>query len=242
MFPLYVRPGGLATDLPEGFEAAVAEILDRMPGALDEYETLLTENPLWKRRTVGVATIEPDRALALGLTGPNLRATGVAYDVRKATPYCGYEDYDFPVPVADGGDAYGRYLVRMAEMRASVAVARQALDRLPAGPWMTDDRKVAPPPKHELATSMESVIHHFKLWTEGFKPPPGEAYVGVEAPRGELGMYVVSDGSGKPWRVHMRSPTFASLQGLETMVVGGLVADLVTAVASLDPVLGEVDR
>jgi len=242
MFPTLIRPGGLAVDLPHGFADAVDDILVRMPSAIDEYESMLTGNPLWRRRTVGVARIGAAEALALGVTGPILRATGVAWDMRKAVPYCGYETYDFAVPVAAEGDAYARYLVHVAEMRESVKIARQALDRLPEGPWMTDDRKVAPPPKAELAHSMEAVIHHFKLWTEGFRPPPGEAYVGVETARGEIGMYVVSDGSGKPWRVHMRSATFANLEALPLMVEGGLVADLVTAVASLDPVLGEVDR
>ncbi len=242
MFPSYFRPGGLACDLPDGFEAAVAEILRRLPPAIDEYETLLTGNAFWRERTVGVARITADQAIAWGVTGPILRATGVAYDLRKAVPYCGYETYDFAVPTATAGDAYARYLVRIGEMREAVKIASQALDRLPGGPWITADRKVAPPPKHELYDSMEAVIHHFKLWTEGFKPPPGEVYAGVEAPRGEMGMYVVSDGSGKPWRVHMRSPSFTNLQALETMVRGGLIADLVTAVASLDPVLGEVDR
>lgn len=242
MFPTAIRPGGLSRDLPRGFEAVVAEILDRMPGAIDEYETLLTQNPFWRERTIGVGVLGKEDALAFGVTGPTLRASGVAWDVRKQLPYCGYEAYDFSVPVQAAGDVYARYLVRVAEMREAVKIARQALERLPGGPWMTADRKVAPPPKEELATSMEAVIHHFKLWTEGYQPPPGEAYVGVEAPRGEIGMYVVSDGSGKPWRVHMRSPSFTNLQALETMVVGGLVADFVTTVASLDPVLGEVDR
>jgi NADH-quinone oxidoreductase subunit D len=242
MFPLYIRPGGLATDLPEGFEDAVSVLLRRMPGAIDEYEDLLTENPLWKRRTVGVAPIDARTALGWGVTGPILRATGVAWDLRKAIPYCGYETYSFDVPTRSEGDAYARYVVRIREMRESVKIAAQALDRLPGGPYVTEDRKVAPPPKHELGDSMEAVIHHFKLWTEGLRPPAGEAYVGVEAGRGELGMYVVSDGSGQPWRVHMRSPSFANLQALDDMVRGGLVADLVTAVASLDPVLGEVDR
>jgi NADH-quinone oxidoreductase subunit D len=178
----------------------------------------------------------------MGVTGTLLRATGVALDLRKARPYCGYETYDFSVPLRTEGDAYARYVVRIEEMRQSIGIVRQALDRLPDGPYITADRKVAPPPKHELATSMEAVIHHFKLWTEGFRPPPGEAYAAVEAPRGELGMYVVSDGSARPWRVHMRSPSFVNLQALEGMVKGSLVADLVTAVASLDPVLGEVDR
>lgn len=242
MFPTFIRPGGLARDLPPGFEDAAGEILDRMPGAIDEYEALLTANPLWQRRTRGVAAIGAQEALAMGVTGPTLRAAGVAFDLRKAVPYCGYETYDFQVPLGRNGDAYDRYTVRVGEMRQAVSIGRQALERLAPGPFITDDRKVAPPPKHELATSMEAVIHHFKLWTEGFRPPPGEAYVGVEAPRGELGMYVVSDGSGKPWRVHMRSPSFVNLQALDGMVRGALVADLVTAVASLDPVLGEVDR
>ncbi|MCB0217000.1 MAG: NADH-quinone oxidoreductase subunit D [Caldilineae bacterium] len=242
MFPSYIRPGGLAMDLPEGFEAAVGEILDRMPSAIDEYETLLTKNPFWRERTMGVARLSAEDAIAFGATGWLLRAAGIAYDLRKAVPYCGYESYDFEVPVRHEADAYARYLVRVAEIREAVKIARQALSRLPGGAWMTSDRKVAPPPKQELADSMEAVIHHFKLWTEGFKPAPGEAYVGVEAPRGELGMYVVSDGSGRPWRVHMRSPSFTQLQALETMVKGGLLADLVTGVANLDPVLGEVDR
>jgi NADH-quinone oxidoreductase subunit D len=242
MFPSYIRPGGLAYELPEGFEAAVRVILDRLPTSIDQFEGLLTQNPLWKQRTVDVAVIGPDEALALGVTGPSLRATGIAWDLRKQLPYCGYEAYEFDVPTGTRGDAYDRYRVRVGEMRESVKIARQALDRLPAGPHMTNNRKVAPPPKHELATSMEAVIHHFKLWTAGLQPPPGEAYVGVEAPRGEIGMYVVSDGTGRPWRVHMRSPSFTNLQALDTMTRGGLLADLVTAVASLDPVLGEVDR
>lgn len=242
MFPTTIRPGGLAMDLPEGFEEAVEGVIARMPKAVDEYEALLTGNPFWTERTVGVAAITAEEALAWGVTGPILRATGVAYDLRKALPYCGYETYDFDVPMATEGDAYARYRLRVAEMRESVKILRQALDRLPDGPFVTDDRKIAPPPKHELFDSMEAVIHHFKLWTEGFRVPPGEAYVGVEAPRGEMGMYVVADGSARPWRVHMRSPSFTNLQALETMVKGGLVADLVTAVASLDPVLGEVDR
>ena len=242
MFPLFIRPGGLAKDLPDGFEDAAGALLDGLPRSIDRYEAMLTRNPFWRERTVGVAAITAEHALALGVTGPILRATGVAWDLRKAVPYCGYDEYDFEVPTATTGDAYDRYRVRVAEMREAVKIARQALDRLPPGPHITDDRKVAPPPKEELFDSMEAVIHHFKLWTEGLRPPPGEAYVGVEAPRGEIGMYVVSDGSGKPWRVHMRSPSFTNLQALEPMVAGGMVADLVTAVASLDPVLGEVDR
>jgi NADH-quinone oxidoreductase subunit D len=242
MFPTYIRPGGLAADLPDAFEDAAGEILDRLPGAIDDYEDLLTENPLWKSRTVGVAVISAADALALGVTGPTLRATGVAYDMRRAVPYCGYETYDFDVPTAAGGDAYGRYLVRVAEMRQAVRIARQGLERLRPGPFTTADRKVAPPPKAELATSMEAVICHFKLWSEGLRVPAGETYVGVEAARGELGIYLVADGSSRPWRVHMRSPSFVNLQALDLMARGGLVADLITAVASLDPIMGEVDR
>jgi NADH-quinone oxidoreductase subunit D len=242
MFPSYIRPGGLAYELPAGFEEAAGKVLAGLPARLDDYEGLLTANPLWRDRTVGVAVLGAADALALGVTGPTLRAAGVAWDLRKQMPYCGYEAYDFAVPVGSNGDAYDRYRVRIAEMRESVKIATQALAKLPAGPHITADRKVAPPPKQELAYSMEAVIHHFKLWTEGLQPPPGEAYAGVEAPRGEIGMYVVSDGSGRPWRVHMRSPSFTNLQALDTMVAGGLLADLVTAVASLDPVLGEVDR
>ena len=242
MFPPYIRPGGLAMDLPEGFGAAVRNILNRMPVAADTYERLLTDNVFWKGRTEGVAVLTKQQALDWGVTGALLRATGVAYDLRRAVPYLGYERYDFEVPVFTSGDAYARYLIRIAEIRESVKIIRQALEQLPRGAFTTADRKVSPPPKAELAHSMEAVIHHFKLWTEGFRPPAGEVYVAVEAPRGEMGFYIVSDGSGKPWRVHMRSPSFTNLQALETMVKGGLLADLVTAVASLDPVLGEVDR
>jgi NADH-quinone oxidoreductase subunit D len=242
MFPLYIRPGGLARDLPDGFEDEVGKLLQSMPAAIDEYETLLTENPIWKERLIGVAVLEAESALDLGVTGPTLRACGIAWDLRKAMPYCGYEAYDFDVPVETAGDGYARYLVRIGEMRQSVRIAEQALASLPSGPYTTDDRKVAPPPKHELYDSMEAVIHHFKLFTEGFRPPPGEAYCAVEAPRGELAMYVVSDGSARPWRVHMRSPSFVNLQALDAAARGGLVSDLVAALASLDPVLGEVDR
>lgn len=242
MFPHYIRPGGLASDLPPGFEEAVSDVLDRIPGALDEYEALLTENPLWIGRLRGVAPLTAHQALALGVTGPALRACGVAWDLRSAMPYSGYERYDFIVPIAQEGDAYARYRVRVAEMRESVRIARQALERLPSGPFVSDDRKVVPPPKCELAESMEAVIHHFKLWTEGFRPPPGEAYVAVESPRGEMGFYIVSDGTGRPWRVHMRAPSFANVQALDLMTRGGLVADLVTAIASIDPIMGEVDR
>ena len=183
-----------------------------------------------------------DEALALGVTGPALRGSGVAFDVRKANPYCGYETYDFAIPTGRVGDCFDRYLVRVAEMRESVKICRQALDALPSGSVQTSDRKVMPPPREELARSMEAVIHHFKLWTEGIRPPAGEAYVGVESPRGELGFYIVSDGTGRPVRVHERAPSFANLQALPRICEGGVVADVVACIASMDPIMGEVDR
>jgi NADH-quinone oxidoreductase subunit D len=245
MMTSYIRIGGLAYELPADFVPTVDAFLQQMPGRIDEYEDLLTANPLWLERTVNVGAIDGDSAVAYGLTGANLRATGVPYDVRKAIPYIGYETYDFDIPVGKNGDTYDRYRVRVAEMRQSVKIARQALERLVAmgpGPYQTADRKVAPPPKHEITESMESLIHHFKLWTEGFKPPRGDAYVSIESPRGILGCYVVSDGGPKPWRVHFRAPSFINLQSLPHMAKGSMVADLVALTASLDPVLGEVDR
>lgn len=245
MMTSYFRVGGLAYDLPIEFDAAVEAFLAIMPGRIDEYEALLTDNPLWIERTQGIGAIDSEAAIALGLTGPGLRATGVAWDLRKTMPYCGYETYSFAVPTATHGDIYDRYLVRMAEMRESVSICRQALQRLRdigPGPYMTLDRKIAPPPKSEITQSMEALIHHFKLWTEGFKPPRGDALAAVESPRGELATYIVSDGSAKPYRVHFRAPSFVNLQSLPYMARGHLVADLVALIASLDPVLGEVDR
>ncbi len=245
MMTSYFRVGGLAYDLPSEFLPTVAQFIDAMPGHIDEYEDLLTNNPLWEERTIGVGVINAEAAIAYGVTGANLRATGVSWDMRKIMPYCGYETYTFDVPVGANGDIYDRYRVRMAEMHQSVRIARQAYDRLVAlgpGPHMTPDRKVAPPPKSEITHSMESLIHHFKLWTEGFKPPRGDAYVAIESPRGILGTYVVSDGGPKPYRVHFRAPSFINLQALPHMAKGRMVADLVALIASLDPVLGEVDR
>lgn len=245
MMTSYFRVGGLAWDVPKDFIATVEQFLDYFPPHIDEYEDLLTGNPIWRERTVGVGTISGEDAVALGLTGANLRASGVDWDLRKAIPYGGYEAYTFDVPVGRNGDIYDRYLCRLQEMRESVGLVRQALERLKGlegAPFVTGDRKVAPPPKSELTYSMESLIHHFKLWTEGFRPPRGSAYIGIESPRGEFGCYVVSDGSPKPWRVHFRSPSFISLQALPHMAKGKLLADLVAMIASLDPVLGEVDR
>jgi NADH-quinone oxidoreductase subunit D len=242
MMTSFIRPGGLARDIPADIIANMSTFVDAMPGYIDSYEELLTGNPIFRERTEGVGVLPAADALALACTGPVLRGSGVALDIRKANPYCGYERYDFAVPTGTVGDCYDRYLVRVAEMRESVKICRQALDGLPDGPVQTSDRKVMPPPKAELAKSMEAVIHHFKLWTEGVRPPAGEAYVGVESPRGELGFYVVSDGSGRPIRVHERGPSFANLQALPRIVEGGAVADVVACIASMDPIMGEVDR
>jgi NADH-quinone oxidoreductase subunit D len=245
MMTSYFRIGGLAYPLPQEFLPTVQTLLDAIPGRIDEYEDLLTNNPLWLERTVGVGVIDGPAAVAYGLSGANLRASGVALDMRKTKPYSGYETYQFDIPIGTRGDIYDRYRVRVAEMRQSVRIARQAHERLSAlgpGPVTTGDRKVAPPPKAEITESMESLIHHFKLWTEGFKPPRGDSYLSIESPRGILGCYVVSDGGPKPWRVHFRPPSFINLQALPHMAKGRLVADLVALIASLDPVLGEVDR
>jgi NADH-quinone oxidoreductase subunit D len=242
MMTSFIRPGGLARDIPSDIIQDMSTFTDAMPGYIDSYEELLTGNPIFRERTEGVGVLPAEDALALACTGPILRASGVALDLRKTNPYCGYEQYDFAVPTGTVGDCYDRYLVRVAEMRESVKICRQALDRLPDGPVQTSDRKVMPPPKVELAKSMEAVIHHFKLWTEGIRPPAGEAYVGIESPRGEIGFYVVSDGSGRPIRVHERAPSFANLQALPRITEGGAVADVVACIASMDPILGEVDR
>src|SRR5579864_4701515 len=242
MMTSFIRPGGLMHDVEPALLDQISSLMDVMPGYIDSYEELLTGNPIFRERTEGIGVLPADDALALGVSGPALRGSGVALDMRKANPYCGYESYDFEVPTGRVGDCFDRYLVRVTEMRQSVNICRQALDRLPDGPVHTSDRKVMPPPKEELAKSMEAVIHHFKLWTEGIRPPVGEAYVGVESPRGELGFYIVSDGTGRPIRVHERAPSFANLQALPTITVGGLVADVVACIASLDPIMGEADR
>ncbi len=238
----YIRPGGLAMDLPPGFEAQVQKFLDIFPAKVDDYEALLTNNEIFIDRTKGIGYLTANQAIALGVTGPPLRASGVRRDIRKDAPYSGYETFDFDVPTATDGDVYARYTLRVAEMRQSHRIAQQALKRLPSGPFRTADRKLSLPPRDELYTSMESLIHHFKLVTEGIKPPAGEVYAAVESPRGELGYYIVSDGSGKPYRVHMRAPSFVNLQALGPIMEGRLIADAVACIGSLDPVLGEVDR
>jgi NADH-quinone oxidoreductase subunit D len=242
MMTSHIRPGGLASDFEPAWLKATGEFLDSLPKYIDEYESLLTNNPLFKDRMIGVGVLKADDALAYGVTGPVLRASGVALDIRKTNPYLGYETYDFDAVVGEGGDCYARYKVRVAELREAVKISQQALKRMPGGSVRTNNRKVMPPPREELGTSMESLIHHFKLFTEGIKPPAGEAYVPVESPRGELGFYIVSDGSGKPVRVHERAPTFANIQALPLMAEGGMVADLIAVIASIDPVMGEVDR
>ncbi|MET0972650.1 MAG: NADH-quinone oxidoreductase subunit D, partial [Thermoleophilaceae bacterium] len=238
----YFQVGGVIEDLPPGFEHKAREFLELMPKRIDQYEALLDRNEIWLRRLKGTGIVSQERALALGVTGPLLRATGHPWDLRKATPYCSYEQFEFDVPVGSIGDNYDRFKVRLDEMRESVKIVAQALDGLPEGRWITEDRKVALPPRHELATSMEALIHHFKLVTEGFRVPPGEAYVAIESPRGELGCFVVADGSAKPARVHMRDPSFVNLQALPDMARDSLIADFIACVAMLDPILGGIDR
>lgn len=245
MMTAYFRFGGVAWELPDEFDEAVTNFLTDLPDRLAEYEALLTRNPIWLERTKDVGYLDAETVLALGVSGPMARASGIDWDLRRDMPYSSYDEFDFDVPVEQDGDAYARYLVRLEEMRQSVRIVWQALEKMreTAGqPIKSDNRKVVPPPREELDTSMESVIHHFKLWTEGFKPPVGEAYAAVEAPRGELGFYIVSDGSGKPYRWHMRSPSFVNLQSVAPMVKGSLFADMIAAIASLDPIMGEVDR
>lgn len=242
MMTSYFRPGGLWRDLPQGFEEAVRQFLDLFPGRIEEYESLLTENPLYIERTKGIGVISTEEALAIGLTGPNLRATGIPLDMRKAQPYSGYEQFEFEVPTATSGDTYDRYIVRMEEMRQSLKIVGQSLDRLPEGPFRSNNRKFVPPPRSELGHSMEAVIHHFKLWTEGFSAPKGAVFIPVESPRGVLGCYLVGDGGPKPQRVHFRAPSFANIQALPMLSRGHLVADVVAIISSLDPTLGDVDR
>ncbi|MCS6772684.1 MAG: NADH dehydrogenase (quinone) subunit D [Thermoflexales bacterium] len=242
MMSSYIRPGGLWRDVPNVFFDLVQRVLDVFPRRLLEYEKLLTHNPMWKERTVGIGKISAQDAIAWGMTGPCLRGSGVNYDVRKAYPYSSYDHFEFSVPVGSNGDVYDRYLCRMEEFNQSLKIIRQALKNLPAGPVMTDDRKVAPPPKHEIAYSMESLIHHFKLWTEGFKAPEGEVYFAVESGKGEYGVLLSGDGTSKPRRVHFRAPSFHNLQPLNELARGHMLADIVAIIGSIDIVLGDVDR
>lgn len=238
----YPRVGGLPLDLPEGFEVAVRNFLKIFPKTLIEVDRLLTRNKIWINRTKGVAYISADDAIDLGLTGPALRGSGVPYDVRKAMPYLGYENYDFEVPVATDGDAYSRYLCRLEEMNQSLRIIEQAIENLPDGAFIADLPEIVLPPKDLVYTRMESLIRHFVIVYEGFKTPQGEVYHAVENPKGELGYYIVSDGSGKPYRMRVRGPSFVNLQALPSMVEGRLLADVIAAIGSIDIVLGEVDR
>ena len=254
----WVRPGGVLQDMPEGTESRIRAFVHEMRQKADEYEDLLTNNPIWIERTKGIGVLDEDQCLDLGVTGPVLRATGLALDLRKTEPYCGYERYQFEVPTATGADVYARYQLRVAEMRESLRIVEQVLDSLPSGPIMHPDPKIGWPARlalgpdglgnspehvrHIMGESMEALIHHFKMVTEGFKVPPGEVYVPVESPRGELGYHVVSDGGNLPYRVHVRDPSFVNLQAVPAMVVGGLVADVIAAVSSVDPIMGGVDR
>ena len=242
-FPSYIRVGGLREDIPRGFKEAVAAFLDRFPGKLDEYETLITKNPIWLDRTRGVGVISLQDCYNWGLYGPIARAAGSDYDVRRAFPYTGYDTFTFDVIGASNGDVYDRYLVRVAEMRESVKICLQALERIPpVGEWAVNDRRIVPPPKDEVYTEMEALIQHFLIYSQGFTVPAGEAYVPVEGPRGEHGCYVVSDGTNRPWRVHMRSPGLMACQALHKFIVGGMIADVIAVIGSLDVVMGDVDR
>jgi NADH-quinone oxidoreductase subunit D len=242
MMTTFIRPGGLWRDVPVEFEAAVRQFIKNFPERIEQYERLLTKNPLFLIRTKGLGVLTPEDALRWGVTGPMLRASGVAHDLRKVQPYCGYEQYDFEIPTHTDGDTYARYLVRMEEMRQSLKIVEQALDKLPYGPVRSNNRKYVPPPRSELSNSMEAVIHHFKLWTEGFNPPKGSVYMAVESPRGELAVYLESDGGPKPYRIHWRTPSFTNLQSLPMLAKGNLVADLVALIGTADIVLGDVDR
>ena len=242
MHTSYIRPGGVFADATPRFLDMLDTFTRKMPKNVDEYEALLTDNPIWRRRTIGIGVLPADVAKVMGATGPMLRGSGVAWDLRRAMPYSGYENYDFEIATSDLGDCYGRYLVRIKEMRESVKILRQALDRLPDGPVNVDDRKMLPPPREELETSMEAVIHHFKLFTEGYSVPPGDVYVAVESGRGENGCYISSDGTHKPRRVKFRSASFVNLQALERMALNHYIADMIAIIGTADTVMGDVDR
>ena len=238
----FIRPGGLAADLPAGWRDDVLDILENLPSRLEEYDILMTGQPIWRERLQGVGAITAREAMALGATGPILRSTGVAWDLRRDMPYLRYDDVEFDVIVGQYGDAYDRYSIRFNEIRESMRIVYQILDRMPSGDFRIQNKKVTPPPRARIDESMEALIHHFKIFTEGFKVPEGEVYVAIESPRGEIGCYIVSDGSSTPYRMHMRAPSFVNIQALPHMMRGGLVADAVAVISSVDPVLGEVDR
>jgi len=238
----YIRPGGVAADLPDGWRDDVLAILEAFPPRLDEYDTLLTGQPIWRERTQGIGIITAEECMALGITGPILRSTGVPWDLRRDTPYLFYDQVDFDVVVGRYGDTFDRYAIRLNEIRESIKILHQVLDAMPAGDYRVQDKKVTPPPRARIDESMEALIHHFKIFTEGFRVPEGEVYVAIESPRGELGCYIVSDGSAKPYRLHIRGPSFVNLQCLPHMIRGGLIADAVAVISTVDPIMGEVDR
>ena len=238
----YIRPGGVAADIPAGWRDDVRRLLDLIPPRLEEYDILLTEQTIWRERLQGVGVITEQEARALGITGPILRSTGVPWDLRRDMPYLRYEQVEFDVVVGTYGDCFDRYAIRLNEIRESIRIIRQVLDAMPRGDYRIQDKKVTPPPRARIDESMEALIHHFKIFTEGFKVPAGEAYTAIESPRGELGCYIVSDGSSKPYRMHIRGPSFVNLQTLPHMMRGGLIADAVAVISSVDPIMGEVDR
>ena len=238
----YIRPGGVAADLPDGWEDDVARLLEIIPPRLEEYDVLMTGQPIWRERLQGVGALNADEALALSATGPLLRSTGYAWDLRRDEPYLAYDEVDFDVIVGTYGDSYDRYAIRLNEIRESMRIVEQILDRIPEGDYRVQDKKVTPPPRIRIDESMEALIHHFKIFTEGYKVPEGEAYAAVESPRGELGVYMVSDGTAKPYRMHVRGPSFINLQTLPHLMQNGLIADGVAIISSVDPIMGEVDR
>lgn len=242
MMTTFIRPGGLWRDIPAEFEDDVRDFIRVFRPRVDQYEDLLTRNEIFLDRTTGIGAVTTEDCIKWGITGPFLRATGMAYDLRKAQPYCGYEQYEFEIPTRTGGDVYSRYQVRIEEMRQSANIIEQALDKLPYGPVRSSNRKYVPPPRSEIGTSMEALIHHFKLWTEGFSLPKGSVYVPIESPKGEMGVYLESDGGTKPYRIHFRTQSFAIVQALPLLVRGHFVADVVAILASTDIVLGDVDR
>ncbi|HEX9681522.1 MAG TPA: NADH dehydrogenase (quinone) subunit D [Acidimicrobiales bacterium] len=238
----YIRPGGVAADLPPGWRDEVLALLETLPPRLDEYDVLMTGQPIWRQRTQGVGVIGAAEAMTLGATGPVLRSTGIPWDLRKTMPYLRYDELDFDVVVGTYGDTFDRYAIRLNEIRESIGMVHQIMDRIPAGDYRIQDKKVTPPPRGRIDESMEALIHHFKIFTEGFKVPEGEVYVAIESPRGELGCYIVSDGSPRPFRMHIRAPSFVNLGCLPHMMRGGLIADGVAIISSVDPIMGEVDR
>ncbi|MCM1001055.1 MAG: NADH-quinone oxidoreductase subunit D [Wolbachia endosymbiont of Melophagus ovinus] len=238
----YIRPGGVAADIPEGLIEDIAKFIEQFPQYIDDVDELLTENRIWKQRTVGISEISIKQALDWGFSGPMLRAAGLAWDLRKSQPYEIYDQLDFDIPIGQNGDCYDRYLVRMAEIRQSISLVKQCIAKMPEGPVKTEDRKISPPPRAEMKTSMEALIHHFKLYSEGYRVPEGEAYAAVEAPKGEFGVYIVSDGTNMPYRCRIRAPGFAHLQALDFMSKGHMLADIAAIIGSLDIVFGEIDR